>query len=266
MSEGSSENLFANVRAIAQELTLSWPGTPVIGMWNYRVSLSAWPMSVQPTGSSDIFDYFLVELNGQSSLGGMEDRSVVGYQLNIDFYQPPHFDAPPPGLELIASSPDTTNATVSYTASVSTTVGGSVGFMGEAPTASVSASVTMSNSTTRSVSDLTIVNRSGVEDNLTCSWQYKVTPGSNEASGTTPLLAQFLVRRPHTADPLKCNVEVSAYFNDDGSLAGRNVPASGPGSFMTFAGQTDPQLLEIGNARMDNIHSIELAAPPAPRT
>src|SRR5690349_17890677 len=110
MSEGSSENLFANVRAIAQELDLTWPGTAVIGAWNYRVTLSAWPMSVQPSGSSDIFDYFLVELNGQSSLGASDDRSVVGYQLNIDFYDPV-IGGPPPGLGLIASSPDTSVAT-----------------------------------------------------------------------------------------------------------------------------------------------------------
>lgn len=279
MPDGSStENVFANVKSIAQELENSWPGNSQIGRWNYRVAVSTWAMSVQPNGSTDIFDYFLIELNGQSSLEARGDRSVTGYSLDVGYtvpLQPPFktvqgpFGAmqitqgPPDGLELIASSPDTSVASVNYTDTISQTVGGSIGFMGDSPTGSVSSSTTITNSTTRTVSDLRIVNLSGVEDNLTCRWQYIVTPGSLEAQGETPLLGQMLVRRPHSADPLKIQVQVFAYFDNDGLDVNSDWQALGQ-FILGFEGDNLPPL-EQSNARIAMLSELAIDAPPTPK-
>ncbi len=280
MPDGSStENVFANVKSIAQELENSWPGNSQIGRWNYRIAVSTWAMSVQPNGSTDTFDYFLIELNGQSSLEARGDRSVAGYSLYVGYNVPlqppfktvtgpfgiamPVTQGPPDGLELIASSPDTSVASVSYTDTISQTVGGSIGFMGDSPTGSVSSSTTITNSTTRTVSDLRIVNLSGVEDNLTCQWQYIVTAGSLEAQGETPLLGQMLVRRPHSTDPLKIQVSVYAYFGNDG--LDDSSDWQGLGQYIhAFNGDNLPPL-EQGNARVAMLHDLAIDAPPTPK-
>lgn len=236
-------------------------------------------MSAQENGSADTFDYFLIELNGQSSLAARGGRSIAGYGLYVDYtvpYQPPYkivttswgpqpvTQGPPDGLELIASSPDTSQATNSYTDTISQTVGGSVGFMGDTPTGSVSASTTITNSTTRTVSDLQIINRSGVDDNLTCEWQYIVNPGSLEAQGETPLLAQMLVRRPHSADPLKVGITMLTYFSNNG-LNISDLEWQGLDQFMPgFAGDNLPPL-EQGNARLSMCYNLAIDAPPSPR-
>jgi hypothetical protein len=286
MPDGSSENLFSQVRAIGSEESGTWPGNDYVGKWNYRIAVSSWPMSVQPHGEDQIYDYFLVEFNGQASLGMRHDQLLKGYSLYMNFdvpLNPPYqkgivkvfgvdteYDithASPPGLELIASSPDTSVASTSYSDGVSTTVGGSIGFFGDSMAGSVSASTTISNSTTRTVADLRIENHSGVEDNLTCEWYYEVSSDSLEAEGETPLLAQFLMRRPHSEDPFLVNLAVSAFFDNGGDPEGLGRHDWSDVDFTSGFESNDRQPTIYQNAaRISKTHQVSISAPPAPKT
>jgi hypothetical protein len=276
------ENLFLNnLQSIGQELDFTWPGNAQVGRWNYRISVMAWPISICPQGSSEVFDYFLIELDGQASLETRGYRGPQGYELYMDFYQrkasTPTVMTPtgivgvlPPGLELIKSSPDTTVATASYSDSISQTLGGSAGFFGESATASFNAAVTMSNSTTRTVSDLRIENRCGLHDNFSPDWQFLINPHSLEAEGATPLLAQFLIRRPHSSDPLVFSIWVYAFFSRLSVLPDPGLRGLPPNAWaglddytFLFNAPDLPELLQH-NARIGKGNPVSVAAPPPP--
>jgi hypothetical protein len=59
-------------------------------------------------------------------------------------------------LELVRWSPETTSGSTSYTSGMSTSINGSIGFMGDLPMASVGGGVTWNNSQTRSTPDVDI--------------------------------------------------------------------------------------------------------------
>ena len=311
MPDTAPEIIFSNLHALSDEIVSSADGAA--GTWNYRIAVSSWPLSVKPTNEDQVWDYFLVEFTGQSSVMG-NNGALKGYALTVRFGEnkPFHDTTPaqpapsimpmhltmgeainnlripdgalvwtlPEGLELVATSPDTTVATTSYTDSTSTTVGGSLGFFGGDLTGSISASTTIGSSTTRSVSDLTIENRSGMEDNVSCWWIYQVQPGSKEAEGDTPILAQFLVRRHRSEDDLPLTVGMSALMDGTSILFGQlsgaiqavqGGPAPTPADpavtvTNSFSGAQWPALYLDNTAALSKQHPLTIKAPPAPPT
>lgn len=256
----TTDNLFADIAAIGYLLSNTWNGNAQVGVWHSDISVMGKSISVQRQNSADVYDYFLIELVGQSSLTVSQgNRPPAGYGLNIDFITP---NAPPPAVELILSSPDTTVTTTTYSDTLSYTFNGSVGFSPSGPSVSIGSSQTISNTTTSSIASLEVLNRSGVSGNVDGAWQYIIAAKSLETQGATPLLGQVLVRRPHSPDPLAINVEVAVYFSN------KHLPTdldwSGVTQFVhNFQGDNLPPLAK-GNARIAMQYSRTLDAPPLP--
>lgn len=261
MADGTttSNNLLAQVGAIVQQLQNSWPGNAEVGAWDFGLSVNARPISVQPAGDDQVYDYFQIELVGQSSLATIGDRAPAGYALYVSYNAP---TKPPPELELVQAQPDTTTASETYSDGVSWTMSGSFGLSSKGVTFSVSGSKTMSHSTSVSVSDLQVLNLSQVGGVPVGHWQFIVASGSLEAQGETPLLAQMLLRRPHSTDPLQLQIEVDAYFNNKG--LSNDLDWSGLSAHITgFNGDNLPPL-DYGNARIAMQYDLTVAAPPPP--
>ncbi len=261
MSTGTTtDNLFADIATVPYVLNDTWNGNTAIGVWQSTISVTGKAVSVQPTGQTDIYDYFLIELVGQSSLTvNKGNRPPVGYGLTIDFNTP---NEPPPPVELILSSPDTTVTTTTYSDSLSYSFNGSIGFSPSGPSVSIGSSQTISNTTTSSIASLEVLNLSGVSGSVAGSWQYIIAANSLEAEGATPLLGQVLVRRPHSAAPFLINVEVAVYFSNKHLPTGLNW--NGVSQFIeSFSGGHLPPLAK-GNARIAMQHTRTLEAPPLP--
>ena len=261
MSTGTTtDNLFADIAAISYVLSDTWIGNAQVGVWNSEISVMGKSMSVQQSHSTDVYDYFLIELVGQSSLGvNQGNRPPAGYSLNIDFITP---NEPPPPVELVLSSPDTTVTTTTYTDSISYTFNGSIGFSPSGPSVSIGSSQTITNTTTSSIASLEVLNLSGVNGSVAGSWEYIIAAKSLEAQGATPLLGQVLVRRPHSSEPLRVNVEVAVYFSNKHMPAG--LDWSGVSQYITgYQGDHMPPLTK-GNASVGMLYTRMLDAPPLP--
>ncbi|MEH0196796.1 hypothetical protein V7S57_15780 [Caulobacter sp. CCNWLY153] len=256
----TSDNLLAEVSTIMQPLANHWPGNAEVGAWDFGFSVNGKPISVQPENSSQVYDYFQIELVGQSSLATIGNRAPAGYGLYVTYEAPTE---PPAGLQLIAAKPDTTVASTTYDDTISWTATGSFGFSSDGGiSVSFGGSKTMTHSTSTTVSDLQILNRSHVGPSAIGHWEYIVAAGSLEAQGATPLLAQMLLCRPHSADPLQIQVEVFAYFNNKG--LSDNLNWTGLSQAVTgFNGDNLPPL-ENGNARIAMQYTLTIDAPPAP--
>jgi hypothetical protein len=219
-----TSNLFDSVRSIASEITRRWNGNKTLGGYDLNMAVSNTPLSVRPKGSNDVFDYFLVQLQGKAHLKARAGNQVNAYAIYLELFD---------GAELIDSSPDTSVASTSYSASVSTTVGGSFGFFGDELTGTVSASETISRSTTQTVADLRIQN---LEDDNAIA--FLVARDSLMAMSETPLLVQYLIKRPHTSGDLRMFLNFRAYFKGGDLIDNANDPDwSGVDQFFTVSGR-----------------------------
>lgn len=250
----NTTSLFANVNAIATVMERRCGGNDAIGGYNLNMTVSNFPISVRPTGQTDTFDYFLVEVQGKAHLISQGDWQPNAYGIYVGL---------PQGAEMVDSSPDTTSSTTSYTASVSTTVGGSFGFFGGDLTGSVSASETIGHSTTQNTADLRIMNLQ--DDNAMI---YLIARDSLLTQAEAPLLAQFLIKRPHSDATLDLSFTWRAYFQggDRGALGG-----GWSGVDQCFSGFENPAHPERepdyakDSAAVDYVSKVNLTAPPAPR-
>jgi hypothetical protein len=254
MSDDSS-NLFNNYRAIDTHLTRRFGGNEAIGGYNLDMTISHWPISVRPTGSDDVFDYFLIQLQGKAHLISRGDFQVNAYAITFSL---------PQGSELVETSPDTSIASTSYTASTSTTVGGSIGFFGEEATGSISASETISHSTTQVVQDLRIMNQQD-ENRIV----YLVARDSLLTQAETPLLCQLLVKRPHSSDALAISFDIRAAFTggDRGDWISQQNWAGVDNFLCGFVYPAHPDRIPSflkDSAAVDYNLALQLTAPPLP--
>lgn len=263
MTDVASSTLFDEITNLGGVMDNTWNGNAAVGVWSFNMTLDARAVSEQKTPDDPIYDYFLIGLVGQSSLSlNQGNRPSFGYGLVVDFG-----GTPPAGLELLLSSPNTTVTTTTYTSGFSWGLSGSIGFTnssnGKAGGGSIGGSFSFSHSTTRSVASLQVLNRSGLEGSLRGHWEYIVDPKALEDQGETPLMGQLLVRRPHSADPLTVNIEISTYFSNK-HLA-KNLDWNGLDQciFDFTADHLAP--LEKGHARISMQYSRKLAAPPLPQ-
>jgi len=131
-------------------------------------------------------DWFLIEINHFLPLGmiASSDNRVKTGWITIEILLPE-------GAEVYQDFPETTLKTVSHTEGFSWSVSGDVGFFGDVPTASISGSVSHSNSTSRTYNDVEIKNKSKLNK---LSISYQIT-GEQYASTWQPNV-YLIVRVP----------------------------------------------------------------------
>ncbi len=257
-----------SIAGISQVFEQNWslPGAG-LGPLTYHLNQSVQSFSVLPTGSAQLWDYHYVELQGVARLqidpsGPTRGWALQGFLINLH--------NPTPGTDLIQGSPNTTNSATSYTTGISTTIGGSVGFMGDQPTASFSASMSISSSRTTSVSALSVIDQSMAD---TGSWLFVVAPNSSMADGNAPIDVAALFRTPHGTSESSWQLLVRTYLSHDRSPdaatkvltdAGFNVGSAAPG--WGFYGADLPGLDNRGGklCSLDFSQTIVIPAPPAP--
>jgi hypothetical protein len=214
-------NIFQSVRSIADQVKVDWTDGE-FGPWLSELNVMAWPLSCRRAASDPIFDYYMVQIEGEVSY---QDRgtgwSLSAYGIEVEPLSP----MPLSLIDLIDTSPSTTVGATSYTTGITETVGGSIGFFGDQLTASVSASVSMNNSSSRSISDLIIENVSmrDMDPPIKASWRFEVAPGTPMAASNCPINVEFLYRTPHGSG-LTFSVVLSVYMTGS-SWAGETLRA-----------------------------------------
>ena len=245
--------IFDKVRAIDQNIHARWPGNRAVDGYNLDITVSHWPISVQHA-EDPLSDYFLIQLQGKAHLGARHDFQVRAYEISYAIGQD--------HVEVIDTSPDTTESVTTYTASASTTVGGSFGFYGDTPTGSVSASETITHSTTQNVADLRIMN--GQDKNKIT---YLIARDSLLTKSETPLLCQLLLKRPHSDDDLTVRLNFRAYFSggDRGDWL-QGLDWNGLEDWTShFTGDELPDYISE-SAAVDLMYHVHLKAPPVPNS
>jgi hypothetical protein len=276
-------DIFQNVRALKDRISQTWHGGK-FQRWEVDYNVMAWPLSNRAPGDSAVWDYYLIQVEGSTGfLTGDSSWSLAAHAVGA--YPIPVSDTVNPnattlagmevldygGVELVDTSPAGSIGQTSYTTGISTTIGGSVGMMGEMPTASVSASVTTSHSETRSVSDLTITNRSRLDGSppLDASWRFEVTPGTPMATGECPIVVEFLYRVPHGRPTFAFSLGWSAFLTGGDLNELTELPevsnwgvAGAVGVMPGFSNPLDVFLRD--KAVIKSFRTITLTAPPAP--
>jgi hypothetical protein len=262
MADGTTtQNLFDQIPTFPEVLSNNWPGNAQVGGWDFSLGFTGKSVSYQQSEGGEIYDYFLIDLTGWSALGTIDGRPPAGFRLYIDFGNQAPSSAGQ-GLDLLQSSPGTTTATTSYSSDISHSFHGSVAFSSKGVTVSFGGSTTISHTTTKTVSDLEILNQSGMNGTPNCDWSYAIAAGSDEAKGQVPLTAQALLCRPHSDAPLQFLVEVDAYFSNEG--LSDDLDWSGlDAHILGFSGDDLPPL-DAGNARIAMQYNLTMDAPPVP--
>jgi len=188
-------DIFSQLKNLTDEIDISWQPSGM-GPYDAHFNILVWPLSVQANSDDPVYDYYLVQIEGQASFISPSDGSgwqLLAYQIEIGLGGA-NLEG---NLEFVDNSPDTTPGSTSYTTGITTTVGGSIGFMGEAPTATASASVSLNNSSTRSISDISIANTSRQDGATSGQWRFTVAPNSPSFTSNCPINVEGLWRMPH---------------------------------------------------------------------
>lgn len=226
------------------------PGRAVFDVLTYVVSCE---------NGGQTLDYYLIELSGILRYVVPQTLACDGYSITI---------APVDGRVLLDSaSPDTTQGAVSTSVSVSTTISGNLGFMGDAPTGGGGASMTTSRSRTVELPGVVITNN-GLQTGQTASWRYTIADGSPSAYASFNHMETvlFKVDRAAGLSALEIDVTTSFYVSDHGGGGSRwfdeyhnAVNSAGFGGIMS---NTDERAGVITLPP----HRVVVGQPPAPKT
>jgi hypothetical protein len=265
VTDTTTLDIFESLKALTAEIDIDWTDR-ALGPWIAHHNVLVWALSVQTDQNSPIYDYYLVQIEGEAQFTSRSAWKLAAHTLDV---RPTAPDLSV--VELIDTSPSTTVGSSSYTTSISTTVGGSLGFFGDQPTATVSASVSFNNSTTRQISDLTIQNVSmgDMTPPLNATWRFEVADGSPMAESNCPINVEMLYRVPH-GTLLSLGIGCAAYVTggDPGDLD-RGVegillgePGTDPSGFKV---QYDTWYDERKYAFIQ-LEGLQLTAPPSPKS
>jgi hypothetical protein len=262
MSTVTPLDIFDSAAAIASVIDISWSQN-AFGPWRAHYNVMTWSLSAQHDSSSPIYDYYLVQLDGDASFLSTGAWRLDSHSIEVG----PHGD----GVELIETSPSTTIDSTSYTTGITTTVGGSVGFMGEIPTGSASASVSMNNSSSRNISDVNVENISMSSGQDSASWRFIVAPGSLTAQSDCSVNVEILYRTPHGAG-LIFDVTFGTFLAGGGQdeicaliPTNHSNGSDGPEEvevMTSFHGDVDPYFSD--KAALYVVKTVNLVSPPAP--
>jgi len=268
MSANDVVTIFNQLSSLNDQVDINW-SQGNFGPWVASYNILTWPISVQQNASALIYDYYLVQIEGAASFTSTADWRLDSHSIDVV----PRGDVSK--IELIETSPSTTIGSTSYTTGITTTLGGSVGFSGSGPSFSVNASVSLNNSTTKSISDLQIENVSMLDMTpaINSAWRFIVAPDQVDEVDT-PINVEFLYRTPHGTG-LNLTMcfsiylaggapdEINALINNG---EGQQALSNGTDKvFMIsgFEGQKDRYL--SGKARFEIDRNLTLTSPPAPK-
>jgi hypothetical protein len=173
-------------------------GYPTLGPVRIELNVMARAFSVREKPGAPIKDYYFIELEGSMSchVGLKLSDTPVIYDIGI---APPNSG----GFVFVDHSPTTTIGATSYSTNISRTYGGSVGFFGETPQASVDASITVGSSKSTTIVDVSVEDRSDQElsGDKVSLWLFDIAWGSQSMNSDTRIDVAALYEAPHRDAP-----------------------------------------------------------------
>jgi hypothetical protein len=147
-----ADNIGIEITSRAAALSFSLDGTKVTDIYLLTLDFVFDPSFIE--SSREALQYTI-------SIFGLDALPALGSNQSSPFENPPQIVQPCEKLEILKTSPPTTEGSTTFSSEISETYRGNIGFVGTSPTG-VSAAVSLSNTKSFTVADVTLVNQSVV--------------------------------------------------------------------------------------------------------